>query len=65
MDRASRFIWELDCGTKDRKLFKKAIAILEQIANRTNDLSLLTDGERRYGNFIGRDLRNRQSALRP
>ena len=25
MDRASRFIWELDCGKKDRKLFKKAI----------------------------------------
>lgn len=24
MDRASRFIWELDCGTKDRKLFKKS-----------------------------------------
>jgi transposase-like protein len=52
MDRASRFIWELDCGTKDRKLFKKAIATLQQIVNRTNDLSLLTDGERRYGNLL-------------
>jgi transposase-like protein len=52
IDRASRFIWELDCGTKDRKLFKKAIATLEQIVNRTNDLSLLTDGERRYGNLL-------------
>lgn len=52
MDRASRFIWELDCGTKDRKLFKKAISILEQIVNRTTDLSLLTDGERRYGNLL-------------
>lgn len=52
MDRASRFIWELDCGAKDRKLFKKAIATLEQIVNRTNDLSLLTDGERRYGNLL-------------
>jgi hypothetical protein len=52
IDRASRFIWELDCGTKDRKLFKKAIAILEQITIRTNDLSLLTDGERRYGNLL-------------
>jgi transposase-like protein len=52
MDRASRFIWELDCGTKDRKLFKKAIATLEQIVSRTNDLSLLTDGERRYGNLL-------------
>ena len=52
MDRASRFIWELDCGTKDRKLFKKAIATLEQIVNCTDDLSLLTDGERRYGNLL-------------
>lgn len=52
MDRASRFIWELDCGTKDRKLFKKAISILEQIVKSTTDLSLLTDGERRYGNLL-------------
>jgi transposase-like protein len=52
MDRASRFIWELDCGSKDRQLFKKAIATLEQIVSRTNDLSLLTDGERRYGNLL-------------
>ncbi len=52
MDRASRFIWALDCGPKDRKLFKKAIATLEQIVSRTNDLSLLTDGERRYGNLL-------------
>ena len=38
MDRASRFIWELDCGTKDRKLFKKAIAILDQLVSHTHDL---------------------------
>lgn len=52
MDRASRFIWALDCGPKDCKLFKRAIAALEQIVSRTNDLSLLTDGERRYGNLL-------------
>jgi hypothetical protein len=52
MDRASRLIWVLDCGTKDRKLFKKAIAILDQLVSRTHDLSLLTDGERRYGNLL-------------
>ncbi len=52
MDRASRFIWALDCGPKDRKLFKKAIATLQRIVSRTNDLSLLTDGERRYGNLL-------------
>src|SRR3954465_8132086 len=28
MDRASRFIWALDCGKKDRRLLKKAIKTL-------------------------------------
>src|SRR6266567_4335604 len=27
MDRASRFIWALDCGKKDRRLFTKAMHI--------------------------------------
>ncbi len=52
MDRASRFIWELDCGKKDRRLFKKAIKTLHKIVRHTNDLSLFTDGERRYGNLL-------------
>ena len=52
MDRASRFIWELDCGKKDRKLFKKAIKSLDKIARQTHDLSIFTDGERRYGNML-------------
>src|SRR5262249_8412843 len=46
------FIWELDCGKKDRRLFKKAIKTLNKIARHTNDLSLFTDGERRYGNLL-------------
>ena len=52
MDRASRFIWELDCGKKERKLFRKAITSLDKIARQTYDLSLFTDGERRYGNLL-------------
>jgi hypothetical protein len=52
MDRASRFIWALDCGKKDRRLFKKAIKTLNKIVKHTNDLSLFTDGERRYGNLL-------------
>ena len=52
MDRASRFIWALDCGKKDRRLFKKAIKTLTKIVKHTNDLSLFTDGERRYGNLL-------------
>lgn len=52
MDRASRFLWELKCGKKDRKLFKKALETLEKLVNQTQDLSLITDGERRYGNVL-------------
>jgi transposase-like protein len=52
MDRASRFIWELDCGKKDRGRFQKAIKTLDKIARQTHDLSIFTDGERRYGNLL-------------
>jgi len=52
MDRASRFIWTLECGKKDRKLFEQAIQTLEQLARNSADLTLLTDGERRYGNLL-------------
>lgn len=49
MDRASRFIWELSCSRKDRSLFKKAIKTLAKLVDQTEDITLLTDGERRYG----------------
>src|SRR5713226_4658420 len=52
LDRASRFIWEIDCGKKDRKLFQKAIKSLDKIARQTHDLRIFTDGERRYGNLL-------------
>src|SRR5215468_3820880 len=52
MDRASRFIWALDGGKKDRRLFQKAIKTLDKIARQTHDLSIFTDGERRYGNLL-------------
>jgi transposase-like protein len=52
MDRASRFIWALDCGKKDRTLFFYAIQILRNIINHTKDVTLVTDGERRYGNLL-------------
>jgi hypothetical protein len=48
MDRASRFIWDLKCGKKDRDLFLSAIQTVIDIAVRTGDLTLVTDGERRY-----------------
>jgi transposase-like protein len=52
MDRASRFLWELQCGAKDRTLFEQTMQRLVQIIRQTGDLSLVTDGERRYGNIL-------------
>ena len=47
MDRATRFIWAMGCGRKDRKLFTQAIRLLCRVLKQTGDLTLLTDGERR------------------
>jgi len=52
MERASRFIWELSCGKKDRTLFFRAIQVVRKIIESTGDLTLVTDGERRYGNIL-------------
>jgi len=49
MDRASRFIWALPCGKKDRDLFLSAIQTIMDIIARTGEVTLVTDGERRYG----------------
>ncbi|MBC8496069.1 MAG: IS1 family transposase [Chloroflexi bacterium] len=52
MDRASRFLWELSCGEKEHSLFEQAMKTLAQVVEQTADLTLLTDGERRYGNLL-------------
>lgn len=52
MDRTSRFIWELSCGKKDRSLFENAIETLAELVVQTKDITLLTDGERRYGKIL-------------
>ena len=52
MHRASRFIWEMSCGKKDRSLFEKAIKTMAELVDQTEDITLLTDGERRYGNIL-------------
>ena len=51
-ERASRFIWALGCGKQDRTLFFWAIPILRNIIERTGEVTLVTDGERRYGNLL-------------
>jgi transposase-like protein len=52
MDRASRFIWLMECGKKDRKMFKNAIETVCDVIEKTGDVTLLTDGERRYGSIL-------------
>jgi len=52
MDRASRFIWEMQCGRREKQLFKNVIDHLSRIIEQTDDLTLMTDGERRYGNLL-------------
>ena len=52
MDRASRFLWELDCGKREESLFRQAIERLIAVIEQTDELTLLTDGERRYGNLL-------------
>ena len=52
MERASRFIWALECGKKDERLFEKAMQILLKVIRKTDDLSLLTDGKRHFGKIL-------------
>ena len=52
MVRATRFIWDMHCRRKNRKMFKKAMSLLCQVIEQTGDLTLLTDGERRYGSLL-------------
>lgn len=52
MERASRFLWELQCGRKDQLLFEEALQVLAEVIAQTGSLSLFTDGERRYGNLL-------------
>jgi len=52
MDRATRFIWEMKAGKKDRTLFFWGIKMLKQVIEQTQDVTLVTDGERRYGKIL-------------
>jgi hypothetical protein len=52
MERSSRFLWELNCGAKDETLFNEALQLLCEVIDQTQDLTLLTDGERRYGKIL-------------
>jgi hypothetical protein len=47
MERATRFIWAMPGGRKNRQMGKKAMRLLCQVSEPTGDLTLLPDGERR------------------
>jgi len=52
MERATRFLLDMHCGRKDCKLFKNAMRLLCHVIEHTGDLTLPTDGERRYGSRL-------------
>ncbi len=52
MDLTSRFIVDQRCGRKDASLFKSVMENVCKFIGCTNDLSFLSDGERRYGNIL-------------
>ncbi len=52
MDRASRFIWAMKCGKKQRQLFQAAIQTLCWVIKQSHDLTRVTAGERRSGNLL-------------
>ena len=39
MDRATRFLWEMHCGRKERKLFKQAMELLCEVIQQTSPRS--------------------------
>jgi len=52
MDRASRFIVEQRCGEKDAELFRHVMNTVAGYIEQSEDLIFLSDGERRYGNWL-------------
>ena len=52
MERASRFIWTLKCGRKERRLFLEAVGTLTELFDQSEALALFTDGERRYSQLL-------------
>lgn len=52
MERATRFLWTLKCGEKQRRLFLAAVATLAELFDQSDALVLFTDGERRYSQLV-------------
>ena len=52
MERASRYIAVLECGSKQRGLFMKAIQTVVAFFERSDVIALFTDGEKRYSQLL-------------
>jgi len=52
MERASRFIIEQQCGKKDTEMFRSVMNTVAEYIEQSNDVTFLSDGERRYGNML-------------
>jgi transposase-like protein len=52
VERASRFIIEQHCGKKDERMFKDAMETIVAYIKQSEEVTFLSDGERRYGNVL-------------
>jgi len=52
MERSTRFIIEQRCGKKDAELFQAVMNTVAAYIEQSDDLTFLSDGERRYGNTL-------------
>lgn len=52
IERASRFIIEQRCGKKDEQMFKDVMETVADYIEQSEDVTFLSDGERRYGNTL-------------
>jgi len=52
MERASRFIVEQHCGYKDEEMFHRVMNTIAGYVEQSDDVTFLSDGERRYGNTL-------------
>lgn len=52
MERSTRFIIEQRCGKKDAELFQSVMNTVAAYVEQSNDITFLSDGERRYGNTL-------------
>ena len=52
MERVSRFIIDERCGKKDAQMFQDVMGTVVDYVNQSEDVTFLSDGERRYGNTL-------------